>query len=110
MTLIYFAAKQKYSNLLVVLLSILNAINTPCGKHGSVLQVSSHDGSEEIILVLLDKGADVNAQGGYYGMHYRRHQNVATRRWCRHYSTEAPMPTLKEEDMEMHCRRHHWVA
>ncbi|KIW28440.1 uncharacterized protein PV07_08106 [Cladophialophora immunda] len=66
-TLIYFVAEQKYSHLLAVLLSISNAINTSCGKYGSVLQISSYYGSQETVKTLLDKGADVNAQGGPYG-------------------------------------------
>ena len=66
-TLIYFVAERKYSHLLTTLLNITGANHTPCGKYGSALQVSSYNGSEDIVKTLLDKGADVNARGGYYG-------------------------------------------
>lgn len=34
---------------------------------GNALQAASEEGHLEIVLVLLDKGAEVNAQGGEYG-------------------------------------------
>ena len=35
--------------------------------HGNALQAALYRGHEQIVKLLLDKGADVNAQGGYYG-------------------------------------------
>ncbi|KAL6249525.1 hypothetical protein RBB50_003378 [Rhinocladiella similis] len=64
-TLIYILAEQQYSNLLAVVPSTSNAINVSCGAHGSALNVSSYHGSQEIVQMLLDKGADVNAKGVY---------------------------------------------
>ena len=37
------------------------------GFYGNALQAASACGHKEIATLLLDKGADVNAQGGYYG-------------------------------------------
>ncbi|KAJ5665326.1 NACHT nucleoside triphosphatase [Penicillium maclennaniae] len=37
------------------------------GYYGNALQVASIYGYEKVVKVLLDRGADVNAQGGYYG-------------------------------------------
>ena len=67
MTLIYFIAEPKYSNLLAVLLGVSTGVNTSCRMIGSVLQRSSYDGYQEIVQMLLEKGADINAQGGHYG-------------------------------------------
>ncbi|KIW16424.1 hypothetical protein PV08_06476 [Exophiala spinifera] len=66
-TLIYFVAERKYSHLLTALLNLSDAINTPCGRYGSALQISSYYGSQEMVKILLDKGADVNTQGGEFG-------------------------------------------
>ncbi|KAK4220982.1 ankyrin repeat-containing domain protein, partial [Podospora fimiseda] len=33
----------------------------------NALQAASSEGHQEIVKLLLDKGADVNAQGGFYG-------------------------------------------
>ncbi|KAF2788984.1 hypothetical protein K505DRAFT_254314, partial [Melanomma pulvis-pyrius CBS 109.77] len=35
--------------------------------YGNALQAASAGGYKEIVIVLLDKGANVNAQGGEYG-------------------------------------------
>ena len=61
-TLIYFVAEQQYLNLIPVLLRVSIAIISICGNYGSALQVSSYHGSQEIVQMLLDKGANVNAQ------------------------------------------------
>jgi ankyrin repeat protein len=42
------------------------------GKYGNALQAASYTGHEAIAKLLLEQGADVNAQGGEYG-HYRQH-------------------------------------
>ncbi|KIM27833.1 hypothetical protein M408DRAFT_159771 [Serendipita vermifera MAFF 305830] len=36
-------------------------------EYGSALQAASSGGCEQIVRLLLDNGADANAQGGYYG-------------------------------------------
>ena len=36
-------------------------VNTRCGFYGSALQAAAFAGKEEIVGMLLDKGADVNA-------------------------------------------------
>ena len=35
--------------------------------YGNALQAASYNGDEKLVELLLDKGADVNAQGGDYG-------------------------------------------
>lgn len=43
-------------------------VNAQCGEHYSnVLRAASARGHELIVELLLDKGAEVNAQGGNYG-------------------------------------------
>ena len=42
-------------------------INAQGGYYGNTLQAASWGGHNQVMQVLLDKGADVNAQGGYYG-------------------------------------------
>ncbi|KAK4119594.1 hypothetical protein N657DRAFT_537577, partial [Parathielavia appendiculata] len=37
------------------------------GYYGNALQAASARGHQEIVKLLLDKGAEVNKQGGYYG-------------------------------------------
>ena len=37
------------------------------GEYGNALQAASCDGHEAVVQLLLNKGADVNAQGGVYG-------------------------------------------
>ncbi|KAF8518578.1 hypothetical protein JB92DRAFT_2634701, partial [Gautieria morchelliformis] len=37
------------------------------GRHGNALQVASLRGHHAIVQLLLENGADVNAQGGWYG-------------------------------------------
>jgi ankyrin repeat protein len=37
------------------------------GEYGNALQAASYGGDEAVVKMLLDKGAEVNAQGGYYG-------------------------------------------
>ena len=66
-TLIYFIIERQYSILLPELLAASNAASTICGNHGSALQMASYHGSEEIVLMLLNKGADVNTKGGEHG-------------------------------------------
>lgn len=57
---------RRYFSLLTVLLSAPNTANVCCDRHGSVLHIASYDGYGEIVQLLLDRGADVNAQGGEY--------------------------------------------
>ena len=49
--------------------STFKNINAQGGVHGDALQVASYRGHEKVVQMLLDKGADVNAQGRY--LHYR---------------------------------------
>jgi ankyrin repeat protein len=42
-------------------------------QYGNALQAASSGGHEAIVKLLLEKGADVNAQGGYMAMHCRQH-------------------------------------
>ena len=37
------------------------------GEYGNALQAASVSGHEKVVQMLLDQGADVNAQGGEYG-------------------------------------------
>ena len=46
--------------------------------------------------MLLDRGADVNAQGGLYGNALQAASDVVTIRWCRYYSIKGRTSMLKE--------------
>ncbi|KAH7060972.1 ankyrin repeat domain-containing protein [Paraphoma chrysanthemicola] len=58
--------------------------HTERGGHcGNALQAASFNGHKEISMLLLDKGADVNAQGGFYGnalyaASFNGHKEIAT--------------------------------
>ena len=65
---LYYACK---AGLIGVTLSLLkNEVDANTwkeGKYGHVLQVASNEGHEAIAKLLIDNGADVNAQGGEHG-------------------------------------------
>ncbi|OPB46410.1 hypothetical protein A0O28_0065310 [Trichoderma guizhouense] len=42
-------------------------VNLQAGQFGNALQIASYEGHIEMMQLLLDHGAQVNAQGGYYG-------------------------------------------
>ncbi|KAK5790610.1 hypothetical protein VI817_007897 [Penicillium citrinum] len=48
-------------------ISMGDNINAQGGEYGNAVQAASFKGHQEIVKLLLDKGADVNAQGGRYG-------------------------------------------
>ena len=53
------------------------------GEYGTALQAAALGGDQEIVSLLLDKGADVNAEGGKYGTalliaSYGRHQEIVS--------------------------------
>ena len=41
--------------------------NVTGGEYGNALQAASYHGNQEIVKLLIEKGADINAQGGEYG-------------------------------------------
>jgi ankyrin repeat protein len=46
---------------------IAGLVNVQSGRYGNALQAASTRGHEQIVQLLLDRGAEVNAQGAYYG-------------------------------------------
>ncbi|KAJ9661292.1 hypothetical protein H2198_002035 [Neophaeococcomyces mojaviensis] len=66
-TLLYFVAERQNLGLVAVLLNVLNTASRVCGERGTVLQLASRRGYEQVVQMLLGKGADVNAKGGRYG-------------------------------------------
>ena len=42
-------------------------VNSQGGHYSNALQAASYGGHEEVVKLLVEKGADFNAQGGYYG-------------------------------------------
>ena len=67
-------------------------------------------GHDKVVQILLDRGADVNAQGGFYGNALQAASAVVTRRWCRCCSIEGRTSMLKEENMAMPYKQHHRVV
>ncbi|KAK7906364.1 hypothetical protein PG985_016370 [Apiospora marii] len=64
--LVYTLASNGLPNLLGAIAERCN-VNTQGGKYGNALQAASVRGSQEVVRLLLEKGADVHAQGGKYG-------------------------------------------
>ncbi|TGZ80733.1 hypothetical protein EX30DRAFT_372062 [Ascodesmis nigricans] len=58
--------------------------------HANVLQVAAVCGREESVRLLLDCGADVNAQGGHYGTALQAAAAKGKRRWSGCSSTIGP--------------------
>jgi hypothetical protein len=48
-------------------LLVHNGGNIEERRWGTALQAASFKGNEKLVKLLLDKGADVNAEGGYFG-------------------------------------------
>jgi ankyrin repeat protein len=48
-------------------------------------------GYEEVVQILLDNGANANAQGESMAMPYKQHHTVDVRMWCRYSSTKERM-------------------
>ncbi|EAU37833.1 conserved hypothetical protein [Aspergillus terreus NIH2624] len=42
-------------------------VNAKGGSHGNALQAASGEGHENVVQMLLDRGADINARGSFYG-------------------------------------------
>lgn len=62
-TVVQFFIQRQYRSLLSVLLSVSNTANMICGGYRSLLQFASYCGSIKPVQILLDRGADINAQG-----------------------------------------------
>ena len=50
--------------------SVSKNINAQGGEYGNALQAASEGGHEKVVTMLLDKGADVNAEGGHFGREF----------------------------------------
>lgn len=68
-SLLYIASAENLYNLVALLTEDhdVNALKSPEEVYGTVLQFACHKASLEIVQLLLDKGADINARAGYYG-------------------------------------------
>ena len=102
-------------------------VNVQGGGHGSAQQAASLRSRENIVELLLDKGAEANAQDGYalggehaircrwfsgptttqtstYKVHIMVMRYKRYRRWCSSHLTGTPWPTHKVESMVERCR------
>lgn len=64
------------------------------------LQAASKGGHEKVVQMLLDRGTDVNAQGGF-GNALQAASGKVTRRWCIRYSRKAAEINAQGEIMAL---------
>lgn len=63
-TWLYVAAELNLNALTKVLAWDNGVLNTKCGRYGNALQAACHNGNQDLAQFLIDRGADINAEGG----------------------------------------------
>jgi hypothetical protein len=70
----------------------------------NALQAASAYGHLDVLHLLRQEGADVNAQGGYFGNALKLSQPEVTRTWSAGCCRKERMYMLKADTMVMHCK------
>lgn len=73
---LYYTALMNIPHFMFNILLPTVDVNAQGRELGNALQAATEDGDEAVVQMLLQPGAKVNLQGGWSGMHCKRHQMV----------------------------------